>query len=260
VIRFEDPAGRADGSGQDPQNPQNSQGPQNSPSPQDSQSPRSRPGATGPSDSAELWSVTASDTRFSGRVVSVRSDRVRAASGEQFTRDVVVHPGAVAIVAVDEADRVVVVHQYRHPVGQRLWEVPAGLLDVAGEDPAFAAARELAEETHLAATDWRVLADPFTSPGMTTEAIRVYLARGLSVPDGPAWVGADEEADMPVSRVPLADLVDGVLAGRLHNPALVTGVLAAWVARTQPGWDSLRRVDAPWPVWPVPTPRAGAHD
>lgn len=236
MIRFEDLSGRADGS------------------------PESPAQITAPSDSVERWTVTASDTRFTGHVVSVRSDSVRAASGEQFTRDVVVHPGAVAIVAVDEADRVVVVHQYRHPVGLRLWEVPAGLLDVAGEEPAVAAARELAEETHLAAADWRVLADPFSSPGMTTEAIRVYLARGLTVPDGPAWLGADEEADMPVSRVPLADLVDGVLAGRLHNPALVTGVLAAWVARTRPGWDSLRRVDAPWPVWPVPQPVPVAND
>lgn len=234
MIRFEDLAGRAEGSAGDPGD------------------------VTTPSDGPERWAVAASRTRFTGHVVSVRSDEVLAASGERFTRDVVVHPGAVAIVAVDEAERVVVVHQYRHPVGLRLWEVPAGLLDVAGEDPALAAARELAEETHLAAADWRVLADPFSSPGMTSEAIRVYLARGLSVPDGPAWVGADEEADMPVSRIPLADLVDGVLAGRLHNPALITGVLAAWVARTRPGWDQLRRVDAPWPVWPVPVPAATA--
>ena len=75
------------------------------------------------------------------------------------------------MVAVDEADRVVLVHQYRHPVGQRLWEIPAGLLDVPGEDPAAAAARELAEEAHVQAADWRVLADPFSSPGMTTEAL-----------------------------------------------------------------------------------------
>ena len=207
----------------------------------------------GPVDSPERWSVTRSDTAFRGHIVSVRQDGVQGPDGSGFTRDVVVHPGAVAVVALDESDRVVVVHQYRHPVGQRLWEIPAGLLDVDGEDPAAAAARELAEEAHVAAADWRVLADPFTSPGMTTEAIRVYLARGLSEPGGERFVGPDEEADMPVSRVALAELVDGVLAGRLHNPSLVTGVLAAWVARGRPGgWDALRRVDAPWPVWPVP--------
>ena len=240
MIPFEDLAGRADGS---------ADGPARTTAPE-----ATAPEATAPVDTVERWDVTAAETRFRGHVVSVRSDSVRAASGDRFTRDVVVHPGAVAIVAVDELDRVVVVDQYRHPVGLRLWEVPAGLLDVHGEDPATAAARELAEETHLAAADWRVLADPFSSPGMTTEAIRVYLARGLTVPDGPAFRGPDEEADMGVSRIPLADLVDGVLAGRLHNPALVTGVLAAWVARIRPGWDSLRRVDAPWPVWPVPVP------
>ncbi len=214
-------------------------------------SPTAETPAAVPVDTVERWPVESVHTVFAGAIVDVRKDIVRAASGETFPRDVVVHPGAVAILAVDDEDRVVLVHQYRHPVGRRLWEIPAGLLDVEGEDPAAAAARELAEEANLAASDWRVLADPFTSPGMTTEAIRVYLARGLSVPDGPAYVGVDEEADMPVSRVPLAELVDGVLAGRLHNPSLVTGVLAAWVARSRGGWDALRPADAPWPVWPV---------
>ncbi len=191
-------------------------------------------------------------TGFSGGVVEVRSDTVRGPSGNRFTRDVVLHPGAVAIVALDESERVVLVHQYRHPVGQRLWEIPAGLLDVAGEDPLAAAARELAEEAHLTASNWRVLADPFSSPGMTTEALRIYLARGLSTPDGERFVGPDEEADMTVCRFPLGELVEAVLAGRLHNPSLVTGVLAAWASRSYGGWDSLRPADAAWPVWPVP--------
>ena len=237
MIRFEDPLAGAPG--------------------EDSGEPAAD-AASAPVDSVERWPVESVHTVFSGGIVDVRQDEVRASSGSTFTRDVVVHPGAVAIVAVDDADRVVVVHQYRHPVAQRLWEVPAGLLDVDGEDPAAAAARELAEEANLVARDWRVLADPFTSPGLSTEAIRVYLARGLSEPDGPAFEGVDEEADMPVSRVPLAELVDGVLAGRLHNPSLVTGVLAAWVARSRGGWDALRPADAPWPVWPVePVPDSG---
>lgn len=203
-------------------------------------------------DSPERWPVRSSTVAFTGAVVDLRRDTVQAASGDSFTRDVVVHPGAVAVVAVDDADRVVLVHQYRHPVGQRLWEIPAGLLDVPGEDPAAAAARELAEEAHVRAGDWRVLADPFSSPGMTTEALRVYLARDLSVPPGRRYAGHDEEADMPVTRIALTELVDAVLGGRLHNPSLVTGVLAAWVARGRGGWQALRRVDAPWPVWPVP--------
>lgn len=205
-----------------------------------------------PADRPERWPVVSSSTAWTGHIVGIRLDEVRGPDGATFTREVVVHPGAVAIVAVDAADRVVVVHQYRHPVGQRLWEIPAGLLDVPGEDPAAAAARELAEEAHVAASGWRVLVDPFTSPGMTTEAIRVYLARGLSEAPGERFVGPAEEADMPVARVPLAELVDGVLAGHLHNPSLVTGVLAASAARARGGWDALRRADAPWPVWPVP--------
>jgi 8-oxo-dGDP phosphatase len=193
--------------------------------------------------------VSASETVLdTARVISVRQDRLRSpADGAEFVRDVVIHPGAVGVVALDDDERVLLVSQYRHPVGHRLLEVPAGLLDVPGEPYRLAAARELYEEGHVRADEWRVLVDLFTSPGMTTESTRVFLARGLTaVADVDRHVGVHEEADMPVSWAPLADVVDAVLAGRLHNPILVSGVLAAWSARSRGGYDALRPADAPW--------------
>jgi ADP-ribose pyrophosphatase len=193
--------------------------------------------------------VSAAETVLdTSRVISVREDRLRSpADGAEFVRDVVIHPGAVGVVALDRDERVLLVSQYRHPVGHRLLEVPAGLLDVPGEPYHLAAARELYEEGHVRADEWRVLVDIFTSPGMTTESTRVFLARGLTpVADVDRHIGVHEEADMPVSWAPLADVVDAVLAGRLHNPILVSGVLAAWSARSRGGYDALRPADAPW--------------
>jgi 8-oxo-dGTP pyrophosphatase MutT (NUDIX family) len=200
------------------------------------------------SDRPERWPVTESEVVLrTSRVIAVRQDHVKSPTdGAEFLRDVVVHPGAVGIVALDDDERVLLVSQYRHPVGHRLLEIPAGLLDVPGEPYPVAAARELFEETHVQATDWRVLVDLFTSPGMTTESTRVYLARGLSAVDGERHVGVHEEADMPVTWAPLADLVEAVLGGRLHNPLVTAGVLATWTARHGNGYDALRPVDAPW--------------
>jgi 8-oxo-dGDP phosphatase len=199
-------------------------------------------------DRPERWPVSGSETVLeTPRVISVRQDHIRSpADGVEFVRDVVVHPGAVGIVALDDDERVLLVSQYRHPVGHRLLEVPAGLLDVPGEPYPVAAARELYEEGHVQASDWRVLVDLFTSPGMTTESTRVYLARGLTAADRERHVGLHEEADMPVRWAPLADLVEAVLAGRLHNPLVVSGVLATWAAQHGDGYDALRSVDAPW--------------
>ena len=193
--------------------------------------------------------MSASETVLdTARVISVRQDRLRSpADGAEFVRDVVIHPGAVGVVALDDDERVLLVSQYRHPVGHRLFEVPAGLLDVPGEPYHLAAARELYEEGHVRADEWRVLVDLFTSPGMTTESTRIFLARGLTaVADVDRHVGVHEEADMPVSWAPLPDVVDAVLAGRLHSPILVSGVLAAWGARSRGGYDALRPKDAVW--------------
>jgi 8-oxo-dGDP phosphatase len=207
-------------------------------------------------DRPEAWPVGSSRVVLeTGRVISVRRDAVRPAAGEEFTRDVVVHPGAVGIIALDDDERVLLVSQYRHPVGHRLLEAPAGLLDVPGEPYLRAAERELYEEGHVRARNWRVLLDAFTSPGMTTESIRVYLARGLEhVPDGERHLGQAEEADMPVHWATLADVVQAALAGRLHNAILCAGVLATWAARHGEGYDALRPADAPWPTAPNTRP------
>lgn len=200
------------------------------------------------SDEPLRWPVVSSVTSFAGRVVSVRSDEVRSpVDGSTFVRDVVVHPGAVAVVALDDEERVLLVGQYRHPVGHRLLEIPAGLRDVDGEPPHRTAERELYEEGHVRASEWRSLADIYASPGMTDEAIRIYLARGVSdVPADERFRGPDEEADMPVSWLALPEAVEAVLAGRIHNGTTCVGILATWAARNGAGYDALRPADVPW--------------
>ena len=198
-------------------------------------------------DQAAQLEVVASETVFGGLVWDVRRDDVRLEDGQTVTREVLVHTGAVGVVALDEQDRLLLVRQYRHPVRSYLWEPPAGLLDVDGEDPFAAARRELREEAHLQAADWHVLLDFFNSPGGSTEAFRCYLARDLEpVPEADRHEGHGEERDMPVAWVPLDEARDLVLAGHLHNPTAVTGILAALAARDA-GWRTLRPADAPWP-------------
>jgi 8-oxo-dGDP phosphatase len=191
--------------------------------------------------------VRSSSTMHHGMVWDVRRDEVDLGDGQTVTREVVDHTGAVGVVALDARDRVLLLRQYRHPVRSYLWEPPAGLLDVAGEDPQVAAARELAEEADLVADQWHVLVDFYNSPGGSTEAFRCYLARGLrEVPEGERHQREHEERDMARAWVDLSEARDLVLAGRLHNPTTVCGVLAAAAAR-EAGWATLRPADAPWP-------------
>lgn len=192
--------------------------------------------------------VVRSSTRVHhGLVWDVRRDEVELADGQVVTREVLEHTGAVGVVALDDRDRVLLVRQYRHPVRSYLWEPPAGLLDVAGEDPLVTAQRELAEEAHLTAGEWHVLVDFYNSPGGSTEAFRCYLARDLHpVPHEERHEGHGEERDMPVAWLPLDDARDRVLAGRLHNPTAVTGILAACAARDA-GWQTLRSAGSAWP-------------
>ncbi|WJV49676.1 NUDIX domain-containing protein [Streptomyces flavofungini] len=201
-------------------------------------------------DTAEEWQVTASETPFVGNKTSVRTDDVVMPDGTVVRRDYQVHPGSVAVLALDDADRVLVIRQYRHPVRHKLWEIPAGLLDVPGENPLHAAQRELYEEAHVKAEDWRVLTDVYTTPGGCDEAVRVFLARDLSEAEGERFEVSEEESDMELARVPLAELVRGVLAGELHNNCLVVGVLSLTAALQGDGVDSLRPADAPWPARP----------
>ncbi len=185
---------------------------------------------------------------YAGRVMALRSDDVTMPGGRVAVREILEHPGAVAIVALDPDDRLMMIHQYRHPVQRRLWELPAGLLDVQGEDPVEAAQRELEEEAGLTATDWSVLIDVVPSPGFSDESVRVYLARGLAEVGRPE-MGDDEESDMSTRWVTLSVAVRMVLAGTIVNGVTVAAVLAA---NTLAGAGAAGRpADAPWPDRPT---------
>ncbi|WP_304512171.1 NUDIX hydrolase [Amycolatopsis sp. GM8] len=179
-----------------------------------------------------------------GRVVGLRVDDVRMPGGSVAKREVVEHLGAVAIAAVDDHGEVTLIHQYRHPLGRRIWELPAGLLDADGESPVDAARRELVEEAGLVAERWETLVDVAASPGFTDEVVRVFLARDVSEVDRAELGHDDEEADLVVRKVPLAEAVRMALAGELVNGATVAGVLAAHVVLS--GAGETRPADAEW--------------
>jgi 8-oxo-dGDP phosphatase len=195
-------------------------------------------------DTPEQWPVVASDTLVRGRLVTVRTDKVRMPSGNLAEREVVLHPGAVAVLALDGTSQVLMIRQYRHAVNKLLWEIPAGLRDVAGEPLLATAQRELLEEAGYRARDWRVLADYYSSPGFTTERLRIFLARDLElVPAAERdFVPEDEETQLVLAWLPLDEAVRKVLAGDLHNSAAMLGILAGYAARSQ-GYDRLRPAD-----------------
>lgn len=192
--------------------------------------------------------VTASEVVWSGRIVDMIKDHVIVVEGQDpVVREYTRHPGAVAVVVLrgeSGGEEILLERQYRHPVKAELWEIPAGLLDIPGEDPRLAAERELAEEADLVADRWDVLVDYFTSPGGSTEPLRIFLARELRDADEP-FEREDEEATMEYAWVSLDDALTMVLDGRLHNPSAVIGVLATHAARAR-GWAGLRPADAPW--------------
>jgi 8-oxo-dGTP pyrophosphatase MutT (NUDIX family) len=207
------------------------------------------PDGSGPADAPERWEVAGSEVRFEGRILQVRTDRVRMPNGdttEIAERDIVMHPGSVGVIGLDDDERVLLIRQYRHPVGRLLWEPPAGLRDVDGEPTWRTAARELAEEAGYRAREWHTLLDVFTSPGMTNERVRIFLARGLTeVPaDEVDFERIHEEAGMPVVWVPLDQAVAAVRRGDIHNPLAVMGILSVYAARAT-GYRDLRAPDAP---------------
>ena len=200
-------------------------------------------------DAPAQWPVVSSAEEYEGRIISVRTDTVRSPDGNTAVREVVTHPGAVGVVALDDsgpAPRVLMIRQYRHPVGRLLWELPAGLRDVAGEPLPRTGRRELLEETGYRAARWNVLVDYFSSPGICTERLRVFLARGLElVPASERdFVPENEEAHLLVDWVPLDEAVRLTQAGELHNGVAVIGILAAHVA-SRSGFAGLRDADAP---------------
>ena len=225
-----------------------------------------------------LFSVTSSQRVFDGAVTAVRIDDVVMPDGNTAKREVVEHDNAVAIVALDSAGgagadalatadpdpSVILIEQYRHPLGRRLWELPAGLMDVDGEGAQQSAARELVEETGYDAANWSVLVDVAPSPGFSEEIVRIFLATELTQVGRPN-PGDHEEADLRVVAVPLSTAVQAVLDGRIVNGMAVSGILAAErtlrvgpVERTHTG-------DLPWasatgPDIPGAPPLAGSAD
>ena len=193
--------------------------------------------------SAHEFRVLSSEPVYEGRVISLRRDTVAMPGGGDSVREVVHHPGAVAVLALDDDGNVVLLRQYRHPVGRHLWELPAGLRDEDGEPPLETAKRELAEEVQLAAARWSLLLSVNNSPGFSDELVHVFLAEELSPVDRPdGFVVEHEEADMTIDRVPLADAVQRVFDGDIRNSSAVAGILAA--AQVRAGHPRLRPVDA----------------
>lgn len=191
-----------------------------------------------------MFETRSSNRVFDGKVVRLRIDSVVMPDGGVADREVVEHDLAVAVLALDDEQRVTLIEQYRHPLGRRIWELPAGLMDVPGESALLAAQRELAEEVGLLADRWDVLVDLTVSPGFTTESVRVYLARELTEIDRPGEI-VHEEADLRTVRVPLPDAVRAVLAGNIVNGAAVSGILATElvlrtgvVPRSDTAWTS----------------------
>ena len=187
------------------------------------------------------YRVLGTESVYEGRVIRLVKDTVAMPGGGDSVREVVRHPGAVAVVALDDEENVVLVRQYRHPVGGYLWELPAGLRDADGEAPLLTGQRELAEEALLAAERWSLLATPYMTPGFCDEKVFIYLAEGLSDVQRPEGFTVEhEELDMTLERVPLDDAVRMVFSGQVDNALAVIGLLAA--AQVKAGSPQLRPV------------------
>jgi 8-oxo-dGTP pyrophosphatase MutT (NUDIX family) len=195
-------------------------------------------------DKAESWPVVAASEQLRDWLITVRTDTVQMPDRRYAERTVVTHPGAVAVLALDDARRVLMIRQYRHPVRRLLWEIPAGLRDADGEPPLRTAQRELLEETGYRAREWHTLVDYFTSPGFSSERIRIFLARGIEPAGEVAHEREHEEKFIVADWVPLDEAVRLVLAGKLHNGPAITGVLAGYAACSE-GFSGLRPAAAP---------------
>ncbi|KIQ19056.1 NUDIX domain-containing protein [Rhodococcus sp. MEB064] len=188
------------------------------------------------------FEILESRVEYEGAILALRLDQVSMPGGRTAEREVIEHHGAVAVVALDAEERIVLISQYRHPLGRRLLELPAGLLDEPGENPVDAVKRELTEETGLAAETLSLLVDVAASPGFTDETVRIFLAEGLTEVQQPE--AHDEEADIELVRVPVDEAVTRVFSGEIVNASAVAGILAVAAMRSRS--VPLRPSDAPW--------------
>lgn len=163
-------------------------------------------------------------TVFSGRIWNVVRSKFNF-YGEEISREYIEHPGAVAVFALNSSNEVLLIRQYRAPVNEFLLEIPAGLLDVAGEDKLDTAKRELREEADYAAKDWELLQEFHTTPGSSSETITIFLARGLT-PLLEKFDRSAEEKHLEVSWVPFAELLSAVRSSAVKSPTLVVATLA----------------------------------
>ena len=193
------------------------------------------------------FTVTGTELMLESPILAVRRDSVVMPGETRAYREVVEHFGAVAVVAVNDGGQLAMVRQYRHSVKSRLWELPAGLLDIAGESELPGAQRELAEEAGLAAGQWSVLVDMITSPGFCDEAVRVFLATDLTEVERPP--AEFEEADMELTWMTLADARQGILEGRIVNSIAIAGIFAA--SEVLAGRGTPRETDAPFRYRPT---------
>jgi ADP-ribose pyrophosphatase len=164
----------------------------------------------------------ASNHVYRGRVIEVSSEVLRYSNGREHELDFVRHPGAAAVVAVDEGERVCFVRQYRHGIADFLWEIPAGKLD-SGEAPAVCAVRELAEETGVTARRWASMGIYVPAPGIFTEVIHLYLARELEI--GPAAPDVDEELEL--AWLPLREAMGHIQRGDWNDGKTAMALLRA---------------------------------
>lgn len=200
-----------------------------------------------PQRSSQGYAVTDSEPIYDGKIFSVVGETIAFPDGSRARRDMVKHGGAVAIAALDDQRQLVMLEQYRPAVGRFLWELPAGLRDVAGEPPERTARRELVEEAGLEAATWQTLVDVVSAPGFSNERVRIFLASGLRESPDTSFVREAEEADMSVRRIPLEECVQAVMSGRIVNSLAIAGVLAVSAHLRDPG-TPLRPADAPWPT------------
>lgn len=184
-------------------------------------------------DEAAAWPVVSTEVVYDSAFLSVSVDTVGDPAGAEYLRAVVRPHGAVGVVAIDEEDRLLLIQQYRHPVGRRLLQIPAGTLDVMGEPPLDAAARELAEEADVTAATWSHQLTLYASPGYSSEQWDVYLATDLaSVPSGERTERLAEEADMTHWWMPFDQAVAAVLDGRITDSMAVAAILGVHARRT----------------------------